>query len=213
MLLSRYAALLQSVGMVTVALLWSYWLQWRDNSLLVIFSSSCGIYCNIEEIFVLFCLFASVRLWSLSSAALYGPTDYFSCNNIEHRFLPFTIPWQDCHPRPLSHWLRCLSGLTEAYAFSLCPGPNPFIAYLTKYFLPVFLSSLLTAHCAIQSLFRVVFYWLIYHAVAIICRVAFHCIISRLDAFIFSPVIAQKAPQNGWLESKVVYYKTNNVPR
>lgn len=31
MLLSRYTALLQSVGIVTVALLWSYCLQWRDN--------------------------------------------------------------------------------------------------------------------------------------------------------------------------------------
>lgn len=116
---------------------------------------------------------------------------YFSSNHIKHRSstqIPSSI---------VSHYLL---GLTKANTFSLhClpsshSSPSPSCPFFSA------APSLLA-----QSLSQAVFYRLIYHAAAIICRVAFHCIIPGLDTFISSPVTAQKAPLNRWLVSQEAY--------
>ena len=202
LLLSRSQVLLQCVRMVTVAVLWSS-CPWWSGSWPVIFSSHC---IHLEYIAIL-----KRFLWC--SVSLHQ-TDH-------HHFhlLLFMVLWrifllQLCQAQSPPAIDPCyLSGLTRADTFSPCPGLPPFITQFTKSFLHVFLSSPLTAQCATQSLFCIAFYLLIYHAVAIICRVAFHHIISKWDAFVFSLVTAQKAPLNSWFVSQEVYHQTNNIPR
>lgn len=154
-----------------LAQLCSGWPWCRDNPWPVIFSS-IGTSWDSPQLGRDYCGVLSLcitQLISLPAAALYSPAVTISLMTTSSTDLSPQIP-----SSIVSHYLL---GLTKANTFSLHCLPSSHSSPSPSF--PFFLA----APC-LPKAFPMLFYRLIYHAAAIICRIAFHCIIPELDAFI-----------------------------
>lgn len=151
--------------------------------------------------FLFFCLFASIgsSLFSFC-CSLWSYQDYFSWNHFKHPFPPFTIHLPD------------LLGLTKAYTFSLYPRSHPFIIFVPRSFFPLSLSSLLTAQCAIQSLFLCVCCVLLANISCCSYNMQSSVSLHNLKAgciYLFSRKLLWMV--DSWVQKFIM--KTNNIPR